>query len=367
MLKWCNKCVLSDGRPNIIIHEDGICNACKNHEKKNKINWTLGKKKLKIIFNKLKKKKSNYDCIIPVSGGKDSTWQTLVCLENKLKPLAITYKSPGRNSIGEANLKNLISLGVDHIDFTLNPKIEKYFILKSLKNKGSPAIPMHFLIYNLPKTFAKIYNIPLIVWGENPAKEYGFLNKKDLLLKEKYWWKKHGAVSGTELNFWKDNILNDKNLISIKSNENDKVRSIFLSDFINWDPVKIKKYSEKKGFKYLNKAKTGIYNFADIDCDFISIHHYLKWYKFGLTRVFDNLSLEIRNSRISKKKALVILRKSLMRLRPNKDIIKFCEYIGISVKQFNRICEKFRNRKIWKKDKNIWKIDNFIFDDFNWK
>ena len=213
----------------------------------------------------------------------------MTCLNYGLKPLAITYKSPGRNKLGSENLNNLISLGVDHIDFSLNPNIEKYFMLKSFLGKGSTAIPMHFLIYNLPYKFAELYKIPLIVWGENPAKEYGFLNAKDLKLKNKSWWKKHGALSNTSLESWSDGTLNKKNLSSMIINKSYKAKSIFLSDYLKWDPINIKKIVKKKGFKSSVKAKTGIYNFADIDCDFISIHHYLKWYKFGGGGGGDNL------------------------------------------------------------------------------
>ena len=131
MIKWCKNCLLSDARPNIIIRKDGECNACKNHRSKKYNNWSKQKNKLLKLFKSTKKRNKSYDCLIPVSGGKDSTWQILTCLKYGLKPLAVTYKSPGRNVLGNNNLNNLISLGVDHIDFTLNPKIEKYFMLKS--------------------------------------------------------------------------------------------------------------------------------------------------------------------------------------------------------------------------------------------
>ncbi len=367
MIKWCKSCVLSDSRPNIYINIDGECNACKNHKKKKKFNWSKGEIKLSRLFKSIKKKRRSYDCLIPVSGGKDSTWQTVTCLRYGLKPLAITYKSPGRNKSGSDNLNNLISLGVDHIDFTLNPKIEKHFMLKSFKKKGATAIPMHFLIYNLPYKFAQLFNIPLIIWGENPAKEYGFLKAKDLKLDNSSFWKKHGALSNTMLHNWHDSTLSAQNLSIVALEKKNKARSIFLSDYIEWDPVKVKKIAQKKGFKFPGKVKTGIYDFADIDCDFISIHHYLKWYKFGITRAFDNLSIEIRNGRISRNKALELLKHSLKFKRPNSDIVKFSNYIGISIKRFNSICEKFRNKKIWKKKGNTWKIENFILKNYNWK
>ncbi len=118
---------------------------------------------------------------------------------------------------------------------------------------------------------------------------------------------------------------------------------------------------KKNGFTARKEGpKVGIYNFTDIDCDFISIHHWLKWFKFGLTREMDNLSIEIRNKRISREKALKILKKKGFNA-PKDDIKKFCKFVGISIKEFNDICEKFRNKKIWKKDpKGKWYLKNFI-------
>ena len=136
--------------------------------------------------------------------------------------------------------------------------------------------------------------------------------------------------------------------------------------FFNWDPKITYKSAKKSGFKSLiSGPKTGIYNFADIDDDFISIHHWLKWYKFGFTRIFDNLSIEIRNRRMTRERAIKIISKS----NPNppiNDIKKFCKYINISKKEFFNIVEKFRNKKIWKKSKSSWYIKNFIIKNYHW-
>ena len=97
-----------------------------------------------------------------------------------------------------------------------------------------------------------------------------------------------------------------------------------------------------------------------LDDDFISIHHWLKWYKFGFTRLHDNLSIEIRNKRITRTKALEIIKKT-KNITPYKDIIKFCNFTSITSKRFFTIAEKHRNKKIWKKDsKNKWYIKNYL-------
>ena len=125
-LSYCKNCILPNTRPNLHISLEGICNACLSHSKKQSINWKVRKKKFLNIINKIKLKKVKYDCLIPVSGGKDSTWQVITALNYNLNPLCVTWKTPARNKIGQKNLDNLISLGVDHIDFTIIQKQKKH-------------------------------------------------------------------------------------------------------------------------------------------------------------------------------------------------------------------------------------------------
>ena len=367
-IKWCKKCVLPNTRPNLLIDETGICNACQLSNKKTKIEKI---REFKHLVKKIKKKnKKNYDCLIPVSGGKDSTWQVIKCLQNNLVPLAVTWKCPSRTFIGQKNLDNLISLGVDHFDITINPKIERKFILKTFNKTGSPAVPMHLAIFNLADRLATKFKIPLIVWGENSAKEYGFRNKLDLKRNnlDNKWIYQYGATNKTDYKNWLGNGLNEKNLILYsKSHEKFKPTQIFLGDYFYWDTLNSFKIAKKYGFTESKNKKTGYYNFADIDDNFISIHHFIKWYKFGFDRAFDNLSLEIRNGRISRTKALKVIKKNGFKI-PHNDIKIFCEYLGISKNFFFTICEKFRNKKIWKYDtkKKKWFVKDFLVKNFKW-
>ena len=371
-LIWCKNCLLPNSRPNLIIESNGNCSACNNFFNKKKINWKEREQEFTKLIKKIKSKKLRYDCIIPVSGGKDSTWQTIKCLEYGLNPLTVTWKSPQRTKIGQDNLDNLISLGVDHIDWTVNPEIEKKLTLESYKKFGAVAIPMHLAMFNVPVLVASHFNIPFVIWGENSAVEYGNLNKKDSekVLNNK-WYKNYGVTHNTKAKDWVSKNLPKNKMSSYfdyKSfgKENFNPESIFLGYFFEWDPHKTYAISKKFGFKAGNTARTGYYKFADIDDYFISIHHWLKWYKFGFTRIFDNLSLEIRNKRISKKKALKIIQTDGLK-PPLEDIKKFCNYCNISTKDFFDIAEKFRNKSIWKKNKNKkFFIKNFIIHGWKW-
>ena len=113
------------------------------------------------------------------------------------------------------------------------------------------------------------------------------------------------------------------------------------------------------------RPRTGWYDYADIDDVFISIHHWLKWYKFGFTRVFDNLSLEIRNGRMSREEAIAILRQGGDQT-PHRDIERFCEYVGITIEHFLEVIERFRNPDVWVKRDGRWIIEDFLSPDWEW-
>jgi N-acetyl sugar amidotransferase len=313
-----------------------------------------------------------YDCLIPVSGGKDSTWQTIKCLELGLKPLAVTWKTPARTAIGRANLENLVGLGVDHIDWQINPKVEARFMWKAFERFGSTAIPMHMALFNIPLTIAVRFAIPLIVWGENSAFEYGAADDAHLgFALDADWLRTYGVTHGTTAKDWIDAELGAKDLTayfgpSPKEIERAGVRAVFLGYYLQWDPEETRRVATAHGFRAdAGGPRTGYYDFADIDDDFVSIHHWMKWYKFGFTRLFDNLSLEIRNGRLTREQAVAVVRET-GDTTPHADIEKFCRFVGIEVPRFFAVAERFRNPAVWSQELGAWRIPEFLIDDWSW-
>ena len=370
---YCKNCVLPDTRPNLVIEEDGVCNACKSYRTRSDIDWQKREGLFCKVVENAKGCSHGYDCLIPVSGGKDSTWQVIKCLEYGLNPLAVTWKTPARTKIGQENLDNLIGLGVDHIDYQINPKAEKKFLCQSLIRYGTTSIPMHMAIFNIPLRIAVKFRVPLVVWGENSAFEYGGNKDEQKGFKlDGYWLKKFGVTHGTTAEDWVSSDLFRKELNpyfgpSDEEIEKAGVLAIFLGYYFSWDVASSLEIAMKNGFKVREEGpKTGYYNYADIDDDFISIHHWLKWYKFGFTRLWDNLSLEIRNERMTREAAIEIIRGRGDEM-PHEDIGKFCEFVGISNNHFFEICEGFRDRKLWFNDKGVWKIKDFLISDWEWQ
>ena len=372
-MRWCKNCVLPDTRPNLRINSSGICNACINHKSKDVINWNEREDKFKKICREAQKRSKGYDCLVPVSGGKDSTWQTIKLIELGLNPLAITWKPPGRTKIGQENLNNLINIGVDHIDYSINPYVEAKFMLAAFKKFGATAIPMHQALFNIPLKIAHKFEIPLVIYGENGAFEYGNKSEEDTGFQINWdWMKTYGVTFGTSAEDWISPNLTRNELTpyfgpSDHVIEKAGILGVFLGYYFNWDPIESKRVAMQNGFKNdPSGPRTGLYDFADIDDIFISIHHWIKWYKFGFSRLFDNLSIEIRNHRITREKAISIIVEEGNQT-PKKEILEFAKFCKIDSKEIYDIAESFRNLNIWEKDSNNnWYMPNFLVKDWDW-
>lgn len=371
-MKWCRSCVLPDTRPNLVIGPDGICNACASHGTKRDIDWNARRTAFDVLVTYAKNSANGgYDCLIPVSGGKDSTWQVVTCLEHGLKPLCFTWRPPGRTAIGEDNLRNLISLGVDHIDYSISPAVERVFWRKAIERYGAPAIPMHMAIFNLTLSTAVRMRIPLVVWGENSAFEYGSADDESRgFALDEAWLRRFGVTQGTTASDWVDQDLTAQDLIPYQAPDAAQLalagtRAVFLGYYFPWDPETSLRVATAHGFKRATAARTGLYDYADIDDEFISVHHWFKWYKFGFTRLFDNLSIEIRNGRITRAEAVDLIRRRGDDT-PLADIDALAKFIGLDRVGFFRLAEKFRNPDIWKRRGDEWVIPDFLIADWKW-
>jgi len=373
-MNYCHYCVLPNTRPNLVIDESGRCNACQSsNQKVSQINWQERQSHFQQLVDTIKQKAQEWDCVIPVSGGKDSTWQVIKALEYGLKPLCGPWRTPARNAIGQKNLDNLIQLGVDHIDFTINPDVEKKFTLAAFQKKGSLAIPMHMALFGLPLQVASKFKIPLVLWGENSGMEYGGVNQSTLGGKmTRDWLLSYGVTQGTLANYWVSDQLTLKDLSPYiwptdQELDSSGVTPAFLGWFFHWDPVETFRVAQEHGFESLSGTpKTGYYKFADVDDEFIiGLHHWLKWYKFGFTRLWDNLSLEIRNNRMTRDEAIQVI-SDVGDEYPQEAIDKFCQWVGITESSFRAMAEKFRNKDVWTFQNGRWRIKNFLIPNWIW-
>ena len=360
-MNYCKRCLYPDTKPQLVFDENGICSACKNHELKEKIDWKSKEKELKEILEKFRSENNYYDCIIPVSGGKDSHFQTYTIKEKfGLNPLVVNFHPLDQTGIGKKNLDNLKKLGVDCIEFSPNPNVYLKLARFGLKKLGDFQWPEHIGIFTVPVQIAVKYKIPLIIWGENPQFEYG--QPTDIAIDtilDRKWLEKNGGYfldkikpqdmikHGFELNDIQPYLYPSDAEINQAG-----VTGIFLGSYIKWDIFKQLETVKTIGFQENDEPIEGTFNkWENLDVYFTVFHDYFKFLKYGFGRATDHASIEIMHGRISREQGLKLVKQYEGKI-PRKYLKKFLEFADMSMDDFIGICNEFTNKEIFKVDEN---------------
>jgi len=368
-LKYCKKCLYPDTKPGLGFDENGVCDACKSAEEKEKIDWVDRRKELEKLLEKYGNKDgNNYDCIIPVSGGKDSHYQThIIKNEFGLNPLIVNFHPVDFTELGRKNIENLKTLGVDCIEFTANPNIYNKLAKFGFTELGDAEWPEHIGIFTVPVQIAVKYKIPLIVWGENPQMEYGgSASARSSQYLDREWNEKHGGYflekfRVEEMVKYEIELKDLKPYLYPSDEEIRKVgvTGIFLGYYLKWDAKKQVEIVKKLGFNVNDEPNEGTYtNYENLDTKHVALHDYFKFLKFGFGRATDHASIDIRNKRISREEGLKLVKHYEGKI-PTKYIDEFLSDLELTKEEFLQICDKFTDKSLFKTDKN----DNLIRDE----
>lgn len=362
MLTYCKRCVMPDTKPDLHLDEQGVCNACRSYEKRTGVDWDARHRELLQLLEKYRRRDSgNWDCIVPVSGGKDSTYQVVRMLQLGLNPLCITSTTCDPSNIGRKNIENLKHLGVDYVEISPNPLIRAKLNRIGLKQVGDISWPEHVGIFTIPVRAAVQFNVPLLVWGENSQNEYGgpaaaagnnILNRR--------WLEEFGGMLGMRIT---DVIgmegIEAKDIISYTyPSDEDLVRvgvtGLFLGHYIPWDGLSNALIAQANGFHVYEKVVEGsMVNYENLDNHQTGIHDYFKFLKFGFGRATDLACMQIRRGRLTRQDGLEAV-KRLDGIFPRKYLGKSLKDIlrplDISENEFIRLCDKFTNKKIFRRD-----------------
>lgn len=364
MLTYCVSCVLPDTKPDLHLDENGVCSACRNYTDRKTVNWVEREKKLHEILTQYKSVDgSNWDCIVPVSGGKDSTYQVVRMLQLGLKPLAVTSSTCDFSDLGRENLDNLKQLGVDHVAMSPNPLIRAKLNGIGLKQVGDISWPEHVSMFTIPVRAAVQFNVPLLIWGENSQNEYGgpadaagsnVLNRR--------WLEEFGGMLGLRVSdLVGTNGIETHHLIpyTYPSDEELKrvgVTGLFLGHYIPWDGLSNTLIAQANGMKtYEGIVEGSMVNYENLDNYQTGIHDYFKFLKFGFGRASDLASIHIRRSRLTRQDAIEIVNRRDGKFPweyLGKSLEEILRPLEIPLEEFVKICDKFTNKKIFKRDKS---------------
>lgn len=362
MMRYCKRCVMPDSKPDLFFDEEGICNACRNYEERAHIDWTARKRELITILDKYRSKDGkNWDCVIPVSGGKDSTYLVIRMLQLGMNPLCITATTCDLSDIGRINIENLKELGVDYIEFSPNKKVRRKLNRIGLKEVGDISWPEHVSIFTIPVRAAVQYRIPLIIWGENSQHEYGgpaAACENNVL--DRRWLEEFGGLLGLRVS---DMVgidgITEKDLLPYIYPADDELKSVgvtglFLGYYMPWDGYSNALIAQAYGFNTLNRAIEGsCVNYENLDNYQVGIHDYFKFLKFGFSRASDLASMHIRRGRLSREDSCAIVRLRDGQFpwsylgKPLKEVLA---PLDISVDEFIQICDRFTNKKLFATD-----------------
>lgn len=361
MLKYCIRCVMPHTKPDLYIDEAGVCNACRSFEKREEIDWDQRKKELLALLDKYRRNGSNWDCIVPVSGGKDSTYQVIRMLQLGLNPLCVTSTTCDLSDIGRKNIENIKHLGVDYVEFTPNPLIRARLNKIALTEVGDIAWPEHVGIFTIPVRAAVQFNIPLIVWGENSQNEYGGpAAAADNNVLTRRWLEEFGGMLGMRVSDLTETYgIEQSQLLPYQYPVDEElqrvgVTGLFLGHYLPWDGLSNVLISQAHGFiSFDGPVEGSMVSYENLDNHQHGIHDYFKFLKFGFARATDIACLHVRRGRITREDAVEIV-KSRDGKFPwtylGKPLHAILDPLDMTVEEFVEICDRFTNKKIFKRD-----------------
>jgi N-acetyl sugar amidotransferase len=372
MIRYCRHCVMPETKPDLHIDEQGMCSACRHYKQRKEVDWQKRKQELLEVLEPYRSKNgTNYDCIIPVSGGKDSHFQTIRMLELGMNPLCVTSTTDKLSAIGRHNIENIKKLGVDYVEVTTNPVVRRRVNRLALTQIGDISWPEHVTIFTIPVRIAVQFNVPLIVWGENSQNEYGgpAAAAKDCVLTRR-WLEEFGGLLGLRVSdLIGQESIEAKHLIQYAYPSDEElsrvgVTGIFLGYYLPWDGLSNALIAQAHGFKTYDRTVEGsLVNYENLDNVQTGIHDYFKFLKFGFGRATDLACLHIRRGRISREDGIKLVKKHDGRFPwvylgiPLQEVL---EEMDMPLEEFIRICDRFTNKKLFLRDSR----GNLVKDKF---
>jgi N-acetyl sugar amidotransferase len=348
---------MPDTRPHITFDDKGVCIACRNNEKKKHTDWDARFKEFEALCDKYRRKHpGEYDCIIAVSGGKDSQYQVHIMKEvMNMNPLLITVEDFfSMTEAGKHNIK-LISeeYGCNMLAFKPDRKAGKIISRYMFEKYGRPLWYVDRLLYTVPLYYAAALNIPLLVYGENVSYEYGGINDKETYSARDQVF--NGVAPDIDLNELVEAGVSRDQLAYLEAPSRDileKLDPIYMSYFMEWNSIKNYEFAKRRGFKDLTHEwdrTNHIENFNQIDSIGYLLNAWMKYPKYGHAYATDYAARWVRYGVLTREESVKLAEERDHALDP-KIVEDFCAFTGMTVTEFYNALDKLYNRDLFEKN-----------------
>ena len=379
MVAYCTKCVYPDvSAVPVAFNDEGICTGCQIHGQKNIQDWDERFQFFKDLVYSYKTE-NNYDILIPVSGGKDSYYQThVVVKELGLKPLLVTYHGNNYLPEGEANLFRMREVfDCDHI--IVRPSVDTLIKMNRLgfKVQGDNNWHAHCGIFTTPIQVAVRYKIPLILWGEHGFMDLGGMYSYNDFVEFTAKHRKEHALRGYDWYDFTDEGLENMGMGAFKEGLKSKdllwaqypsdeeidevgVRGLYLSNFVDWDANRhtklvIDEYGWEPARQPFERTYRTMSNLDDMHEN--GIHDYMKFVKLGYGRGTDHACKDIRGGIMTREQGIEMVRK-YDSVKPRRDLERWLSYVDMTEEEFDFIADGFRDSRVWRVENGQWVKDN---------
>ncbi|MCW6037900.1 N-acetyl sugar amidotransferase [Spirulina subsalsa FACHB-351] len=358
---WCKNCLNMSTRPRISFDERGWCNACQWMEEKQVMDWSVRKRELQNILNRYRSKTGGFDCLVPVSGGKDGSYVSYQ-LKHKygMNPLAVTVTPALSLELGNRNLRNYIESGYNHIQISPDAHAMSVLNRQGFIEKGFPYFGWLIAIQAAVVRLAIHLNIPLLFYGEDGEVEYGgSTESKNRPMYDIHYMKRIYLEGGYE-QVLRSSGLSDSELYFFLFPTDEELESKELnithwSYFESWDPYRnYLTAKEHCGLEEATENNAGTFtNFAQNDQALYALHTYMMYLKFGFGRATQDAGIEIRRGAMTREQAV-----NLVQLYdghyPEEFIPDYLEYYQMTQQEFDDVLDKWANRYLFEKVNNRW-------------
>ena len=363
-INYCARCVTPSSRPRVAFDDLGICNACYHSEQKPDINWDERKTEFLKILDQNRSDSASWDCVVPWSGGKDSSsiaWK--LKFEYGMNPLLVTFSPMLRTEVGDHNREEILKAGFDNIFFRPNQNIHRKLARRFFIERGNPKVAWDAGVNTLPVKVAIANDIKLIFYAEHGETEYGgkVLNEESQRIRDFTEVIEHQI--GDDPSNWISDEIRESDLLpyiypSTDTIRNSGVKALYFSYFHRWSMFDNYKFiKEKIDFHENPQGRTcGTFTkFDSLDDKFDDLYYYMQYIKFGFGRCIRDCSRFIQNQHMTRADALSICHRYDGEF-PDFFLGEVLDYLNLTQDTFTKIVDQHRNPEIWDLKGDRWSL-----------